>query len=478
MDNDSGRMNYGVGLDLSALRQDAEKSKEILAEIGVQAVRQGSVIDQAFGSNGAARGFNTLEAAIRGAGTVIKDMDFGTAEEKIGALSFIIKQNENVIADNVRLLDKWKEEAQAAFEAGDTGSLEALTKDIDDQVQKIQELNEETEGYRQTLQAVMSVSGMGSESVSVSRLYNSEEDIKHVEDLRRQILATQSEIARLGMDGGDTTKLTADLSAMKDELNECEKSAAQAAAKLGSDLGGRASEAQQELHSLNSAITNQEKVIAKLSAALEEARTKYETLQQTEGASSEEVEKAAATYDALSESLTNAQEQLAGLQGAQVTAQAQWQSVSNEVQVHDSIMVKMLGGYENYQNIIGQLPQPVQAVIGGIQGMTGAAKAFIASWGNLGCYRSCASSRLFLVKFNGRGTTEICRDKRLCQRCSRSVERDCHHGGESDIQGFQRPKTGCHRPMGSNKDKFCEPPEIGRGNCRRSREHNESRIHS
>ncbi len=379
MDNDSGRMNYGVGLDLSALRQDAEKSKEILAEIGVQAVRQGSVIDQAFGSNGAARGFNTLEAAIRGAGTVIKDMDFGTAEEKIGALSFIIKQNENVIADNVRLLDKWKEEAQAAFEAGDTGSLEALTKDIDDQVQKIQELNEETEGYRQTLQAVMSVSGMGSESVSVSRLYNSEEDIKHVEDLRRQILATQSEIARLGMDGGDTTKLTADLSAMKDELNECEKSAAQAAAKLGSDLGGRASEAQQELHSLNSAITNQEKVIAKLSAALEEARTKYETLQQTEGASSEEVEKAAATYDALSESLTNAQEQLAGLQGAQVTAQAQWQSVSNEVQVHDSIMVKMLGGYENYQNIIGQLPQPVQAVIGGIQGMTGAAKAFIAT---------------------------------------------------------------------------------------------------
>lgn len=379
MDNDSGRMNYGVGLDLSALRQDAEKSKEILAEIGVQAVRQGSVIDQAFGSNGAARGFNTLEAAIRGAGTVIKDMDFGTAEEKIGALSFIIKQNENVIADNVRLLDKWKEEAQAAFEAGDTGSLEALTKDIDDQVQKIQELNEETEGYRQTLQAVMSVSGMGSESVSVPRLYNSEEDIKHVEDLRRQILATQSEIARLGMDGGDTTKLTADLSAMKDELNECEKSAAQAAAKLGSDLGGRASEAQQELHSLNSAITNQEEVIAKLSAALEEARTKYETLQQTEGASSEEVEKAAATYDALSESLTNAQEQLAGLQGAQVTAQAQWQSVSNEVQVHDSIMVKMLGGYENYQNIIGKLPQPVQAVIGGIQGMTGAAKAFIAT---------------------------------------------------------------------------------------------------
>ena len=71
MNNDNGRQYYGVGLDLTALRQDAEKSKEILAEIGTSAVRQGSIIDQAFGSQGAAHGFNTLEAAIRAAGSQI-----------------------------------------------------------------------------------------------------------------------------------------------------------------------------------------------------------------------------------------------------------------------------------------------------------------------------------------------------------------------------------------------------------------------
>lgn len=379
MNNDNGRQYYGVGLDLTALRQDAEKSKEILAEIGTSAVRQGSIIDQAFGSQGAAQGFNTLEAAIRAAGSQIKEMDFGTAEEKIGALSYIIGENEKVLANETELLNKWKQDAQDAFNSGDTGTLEAVTADIDAQIAKIQELSQETEGYRNTLQAVMEVSGMGAQTVEVPRLYDSEEDIKHVENLRQKIAATQAEIARLGADGGDTSKLTADLSQMKDELNDCERSAAETAAALGSDLGGRAAEAQQNLYQLNTAITAQQEVIARLSQALEEARTTYETLQQTEGANSDEVERAAAVYDSLSESLTNAQEQLAGLQGAQVTAQAQWQQVSNEVQTHDSIMVKMLGGYDNYQNIIGKLPQPIQSVIGGIQGMTGAAKAFIAT---------------------------------------------------------------------------------------------------
>lgn len=379
MNNDNGRQYYGVGLDLTALRQDAEKSKEILAEIGTSAVRQGSIIDQAFGSQGAAQGFNTLEAAIRAAGSQIKEMDFGTAEEKIGALSFIIRENEKVLANETELLNKWKQDAQDAFNSGDTGTLEAVTADIDAQIAKIQELSQETEGYRNTLQAVMEVSGMGAQTVEVPRLYNSEEDIKHVENLRQQIAATQAEISRLGAEAGDTSKLTADLSQMKDELNDCERSAAETAAALGSDLGGRAAEAQQNLYQLNTAITAQQEVIARLSQALEEARTTYETLQQTEGANSDEVERAAAVYDSLSESLTNAQEQLAGLQGAQVTAQAQWQQVSNEVQTHDNIMVKMLGGYENYQNIIGKLPQPIQSVIGGIMGMTGAAKAFIAT---------------------------------------------------------------------------------------------------
>ncbi len=379
MENDKGRLNYGIGIDLTELRHNAEESKKLLSEISGQAVRDGSIIDRAFGNSGAANGFNTLEAAIRAAGSEIKNLDFGTTEEKIGALSFIIKTNEEVIAENVEALNKYKQDAEEAFANGDTGLLDAITKDIDEQIAKISELSAETEGYRNTLQAVMSVSGMGSESANVPRLYSNEEDLKHVEELREKILQTSAEIQRIGSEGGDTSRLTVELSSMKDELNNCERSAVQAASALGTDLGGRASEAQQNLHNLNNAVSSQEEVVKNLMTALEEAKAKYDEIQQSESANTEELERAAATYDFLSESLTNAQEKLIALQAVQNEAQIQWQSVSEEIQTHDSILVKMLGGYESYSQIIGKLPQPVQSVIGGIQGMTGAAKAFIAT---------------------------------------------------------------------------------------------------
>lgn len=379
MNNDGGRQRFGIELDLDGLRRSAEESKKILVGIGSDAVRQGSIIDQAFGDNGAARGFNTLEAAIRGAGTQIKGMDFGTAEEKIGALSYIIQQNEAIIAENVSTLNKYKQEAEAAFANGDTGLLDAITHDIDDQISKIDELTKETEDYRNVLQAVMAVSGMGSQDIAIPRLYNSEEDIQHVEELRQKIIETTAEIARVGADGGDTTALVVSLSEMKDELNDCEISAAQAAAALGQDLGGRAAEAQQSLHSLSTAIAEQQEKINTITAAVDEARANFEALQQVEGTSSDEVERAAATYDTLSESLRNAQAEMIVLQTAQETAQTGWQNVSEEINTHDSVLVKMLGGYDNYSKMLSKLPQPLQSVVGGIQGMTGAAKAFIAT---------------------------------------------------------------------------------------------------
>nr|DAD99915.1 MAG TPA: Tape measure domain protein [Myoviridae sp. ctrCp2] len=379
MNNDEGRQRFGIELDLGRLRRSAEESKKILAGIGSDAVRQGDIIDQAFGESGAARGFNTLEAAIRGAGTQIKGMDFGTAEEKIGALSYIIQQNEAVIAENVSMLNKYKQEAEAAFSNGDTGLLDAITHDIDDQITKIDELTQETEDYRNVLQAVMAVSGMGSQDIAIPRLYNSEEDIQHVEELRQKIIETTAEIARVGADGGDTSALVVSLSEMKDELNDCEISAAQAAAALGQDLGGRAAETQQSLHSLNTAIAEQQEKINTITTAVDEARANFEALQQVEGTSSDEVERAAATYDTLSESLRNAQAEMIVLQTAQETAQTEWQNVSEEINSHDSVLVKMLGGYESYSKILGKLPQPLQTAIGGIQGMTGAAKAFIAT---------------------------------------------------------------------------------------------------
>jgi hypothetical protein len=379
MDNDNGKQYFGLGLDLDELRQSAEASKQLFAQIGEEAVSQGAVIDRAFSSAGAAQGFNTLEAAIRGVGKEIDGMDFGTAEEKIGALSYIIQQNENILADHTAMLDKWKEDAAEAFAQGDTGTLEAITKDIDAQIKDIQELAQETEVYRAALEAVKSEAGMGTESVSIPRLYNSEEDMRAVDELKERIQSVAAELSQVAVDGGDTTALTQEFVDLKDQLNDIQGSAAEAAAALGSDLGGRASDAQQSLYQLNRAIEEQQEKINTIQAAVEEARAAYDELTQAEDSDAVAVEQAAATYTSLSESLRNAQDEMIALQTSQQTAAAEMQNVTKEIEGHDSMMVKMLGGYDNYKSILGQLPQPVQSVITGINGMTGAAKAFIAT---------------------------------------------------------------------------------------------------
>lgn len=53
--------------------------------------------------------------------------------------------------------------------------------------------------------------------------------------------------------------------------------------------------------------------------------------------------------------------------------------LSQSEEKHSSIMVTLLGGQEQYNAIIGQLPQGLQGAIKGLEGMTGAAKAFIAT---------------------------------------------------------------------------------------------------
>lgn len=379
MQEDNGRLSFGVGLDLSQLSADATKSKEMLASIGQAATREGSVIDSAFSQTGAAKGIAALEAAVRGAAKEIQGLDFGTASEKIGALSEIIRANEQVIADNANLLQKWQADATAAFAAGDTGTFEAITADIDEQTKKLDELTAETDTYRGALQAVMAVQGMDTQAVSVPRLYKSEEDMAAVEQLKEQIRATAAELQQVAADGGDTKALTADLTSLQDQLATTETQAAQAASALGEDLGGRAAEAQGRLHDLNQAVAEQQDKLATITEAAEQARAAYEELAASNTSTSEQVEAAAATLDTLRDSVSNATDRLTALQTAQASAQASWNSVSQEVATHDSVMVKMLGGYDNYKTILDKLPAPVKMAIDGVAGMTGAAKAFIAT---------------------------------------------------------------------------------------------------
>lgn len=76
MNNDGGRLNYGVGLDNSQLRADASESRRLLQGIGQTAETEGGRIDEAFKKIGAAaagvfavsqiKNFVTQVATVRG----------------------------------------------------------------------------------------------------------------------------------------------------------------------------------------------------------------------------------------------------------------------------------------------------------------------------------------------------------------------------------------------------------------------------
>lgn len=76
MNNDGGRLNYGVGLDNSQLRTDASESRRLLQGIGQTAETEGDRIDEAFKKIGAAaagvfavsqiKNFVTQVATVRG----------------------------------------------------------------------------------------------------------------------------------------------------------------------------------------------------------------------------------------------------------------------------------------------------------------------------------------------------------------------------------------------------------------------------
>ena len=53
--------------------------------------------------------------------------------------------------------------------------------------------------------------------------------------------------------------------------------------------------------------------------------------------------------------------------------------LNGKMKENDGIMVKLLGGQQNYNAILSQLPGPLRSAVTGLNGMVGAAKAFIAT---------------------------------------------------------------------------------------------------
>ena len=282
-------------------------------------------------------------------------------------------------SQGTRASSQWEEELNAARQAltEEKDALFSLTQERDNARLSLKSITEE---YKYLQDAAKNSNGgvvVGAMNKETPQFFKSQEDYNHVQELKQGISELREEISNFNGSESELDGLRERLSDMQQELFKSESSAANAAAALGSELGQKASDASQNLFSLNNAVAKQEEEIEKLTQQLNEASKELDSLKETGDYSA--IEQQRAKYDSLVESLHNAENQLLNLQAAQMTASTEFNNVTEQIDKQDSVMVKMLGGYDNYKKILDQLPDPVKYVINGIQGMTGASKAFIAT---------------------------------------------------------------------------------------------------
>lgn len=358
--NGDGAQNFALGLNLDALMKDADTAKQTFEQLTREIQAEGQKVD-----------------------SVLKDLaanfDTSTLSGKIVALHRVIADNEAVITSSREQIEEWGAKAKEAFAAGDIATFNKLTSDVMEQCKQIADLTAETDKYKQVLTDLETAAGRITSvpTVEAPQYYASEEEYKHVIELRQAVADLKRELSNISVDDSGFNDLNQQLIDAQDRLVEAETKAAEAASVLGEDLGGRASEASQKLYDLNQAVSTQTQVVEELEKAVAEARDRMNELNDSEDSGA--ALNAQVEYQALVTSLQNASNELANLKAAQTDASSAWTNISNEVKQYDSVLVKMLGGQQKYNAIFGQLPPFLQSAVTGLTGMTGAAKAFIAT---------------------------------------------------------------------------------------------------
>lgn len=311
---------------------------------------------------------------------VSSSFDTSTAEGKMMALMTAIRETESVAGKTMEKMGRLRQEALSALAEGNVSDFESISVDIENRSAILDEASKKLERYKNALASMQEATGMGiMETSSPVRFFADQSDYEYAKQLRSEITAIQAAIANTETPDSQIDALKERLDSTTERLHRVEDSATSAASRLGADLGGKAADASTRLYELNNAVAKQEADIKSLTSAVASAKAEYDNLQSANISDDESVQIAKEKYDNLSESLRNAQNALSELKAQQSDAKNAWGEVSREIQQHDSILVKMLGGQEKFKTIMAGMPPALQSSAQGIAGMTGAAKAFIAT---------------------------------------------------------------------------------------------------
>lgn len=165
--------------------------------------------------------------------------------------------------------------------------------------------------------------------------------------------------------------VAADISSFASKIAKVQKSVEATSAlmeRLSSSFDGR---------NMEQSITGLNKTIAALEEKVTAAKTALDNLQGSSDSSA--VADAQAEYDRYSASLDVARNRLAELQSSTTATAQATQSHTKAMADNESYLVKMLGGTQQYNQIMALMPAPIKAAASAVNGLTAASLRFLAT---------------------------------------------------------------------------------------------------
>lgn len=323
---------------------------------------------------------DTTDKALKNA-THNYNIDTTSAETKIQGLQIAIGNLTEEIRSGEAEMADYVVRIKEAVASGDTDTFDTLTQEVESLSRGLLESKTELAEYTTALRTLEEASGATSSvlsGVKAPALYT-EEQYTRVQELSKLIRELESEKINLdpAVDSSGIDEINVKIESAADELRDMRSVAESAASSLGNELGTKAAEASERLYKINAAVEEQRGVVDALKSKFGEAAAAYERAKLGDNAT--EIADARAQYEYLASVMADATAQLNLLQGAQVDARVEWANTSAEVDKANSIIVRMCGGQEKYNQIISLLPGPLKNVIAGIQGVTSASLKFIAT---------------------------------------------------------------------------------------------------
>ena len=299
----------------------------------------------------------SVQATSKTMGLLSKEFDLDSVNNQVLALTKVIRSQEAVIIKAKENIANWMKDSLNARNENRVDDFNVIQNDIDAEIQRLQELIAEQEKYKDALEEIKVLNGMGAE-VNDQILFVSEEQYERVKALKKELADLQQQKAN--HDGGDYAglmKLENSISKVNIALREETVSAAESVAALG-PKGDKIARLTTLNFELTDAIKQQLEEVARLDA---ETKKSWEVLVKARKSGDKSAfDDARIMYEAYADARESATLKLIGLQKElQNVEEASFRSLATQLRDAKNELQKLVDagkeGAQEFEEVIEKI---------------------------------------------------------------------------------------------------------------------------